>query len=305
LTNHLYDSSLSHFDVLARRLQEFRCKAENYAVVIYAGDNGVSTEGMSRYQPMDSSSIVISHLLKKAPTALFLERIGCPQIIVDIGLYNSVKHPALIDFNIRKGSRNFLYEDALTPSEVEQALLVGKKLWERICPDSLDIIGIGEIGIGDTLCAAAIASALTGSPPNAMTGRGSSDNKKINQKADIIDKAMQRRCPEANFMDLLCRFGGLEIAGLTGFMLEAADRGVPIMLDGYVTAVAALLAHTIDERVGRGVIAPGLSWERGHRTVLEKLGVSPVLGLKINYGEGLLSAIGLLTAELALSFYNN
>lgn len=287
---------------LRQRLQELECRVKNYAVIIYAGDNGISEEEISRYEPMDSVSIVSSHLHKQAPTAFFLDRIGRPEYIVDIGLRECVNHPALLEYKIKSGTRNFLYNDAITPLEAEQALASGSKLWKRIEGSRFDIIGIGEIGVGDTLCAAAIASVLTGNHPESMTGPGSFDDKVISRKIDIIVRAISERCPDVEIIDLLSRFGGLEIAGLTGFILEATAHRVPVMLDGFVTAVAALLASLADRGVGHHIIAPAMSLERGHRIVLDELGVKPLLGLDLNYGEGLVSAIGLFMAELSSSF---
>lgn len=286
---------------LRQRLQELECRVKNYAVIIYAGDNGISEEGASRYEPLNSGSIVNTHLYKQAPTAFFLERIGSPEFIVDIGLHDCVSHPDLLEYKVASGTRNFLYEDAITAMEAEQALASGSRLWNRIGGSRFDIVGIGEIGIGDTLCAAAIASVLTGNHPELMTGPGSADDKVISQKTDIIVKAIAERCPAIDIIDLLSRFGGLEIAGLTGFILEATAHRVPIILDGYVTAVAALLASLADRRVGHYIIAPSLSQERGHKIVLDELGVNPLLSLDLNYGEGLVSAIGLFMAELSSS----
>jgi nicotinate-nucleotide--dimethylbenzimidazole phosphoribosyltransferase len=287
---------------LGQHLQTLSCEARNYGVVLFAGDNGVSREKTSRYDPMDSSSIVISHLIGKSPTALLLNRISRPEIIADFGLYNDVYHPALLEYKICRSSRNFLESDALTPAEVGKALDTAPLLWQRIEADRFDLIGIGEIGIGDTLCAAAIAAVLTNCDPTQMTGYGSAGHKAIGHKVDIINKALNKRCPAKNIIDLLARFGGLEIAGLTGFILEAAAHGKPVMLDGYVTAVAAMLAAMEDNRVVKYIIAPSLSLEKGHKVILDKLGAEPFFRFDFNYGEGFVSSLGLFMAELVSAF---
>lgn len=299
-----FGNGMGELTRLQKRLQEVQCCARNYAVILFAGDNGVSWERTSRYEPMNSSSIVLSHFQAQSPTSFFLKRISRSEFIVDTGLYKNVDHSALLQYKVRNGSRNFLYGDALTLEEVEQALDIGRIVWERIADSRFDIIGVGEIGIGDTLCAAAIGSVLTAKHPAYMTGRGSSDDKVISQKVDIIVRAMTQRHPEINIMDLLTRFGGLEIAGLTGFILEAVAHGVPVMLDGYVTAVAALLASLRDNRVSHYIIAPSLCLEKGHPIILDQLGIEPVFQLDFNYGEGLVSAMGLFMAEMASNFSN-
>lgn len=296
------DNGLGSLARLQERLEELQCCAGRYGLVLFASDNGISREGTSRYEPMSSSQIVLSHLNGLAPTAFLLQRINRPEYIVDMGLYDSVYHPNLWSCNIRKGSHSFLEGDALNAREVEQALDCGRLIMQRISEQQFDIIGIGEIGIGDTLCAAAIAAVLTGKYPGDLTGRGSSNDKVIGKKNDIICRALEQRYPQKDVIDILSRFGGLEIAGLTGFILEAAARGIPLMLDGYVTAVAALLASIRDEQVRHYLIAPNLALERGHTLILDRLGIEPVFRLDLNYGEGLASAIGLFMAELACAF---
>lgn len=290
---------------LVRHLQSINCQFRNYGVILFAGDNGISRERTSRYEPMASSQIVISHLRGLAPTSILLKRIGHPEFVVDVGLYNQIDDPALLAFNIKRGTRSFLEGDALTPAEVEQALEVGGLLGKTITSHRFDIIGIGEIGIGDTLCAAAIASVITGRNPKDMTGRGSSDYKVITKKSDIIIKALDERYPQNDIIDVLSRFGGLEIAAITGFILEAAARRIPVMLDGYVTAVAALLASGLDKKVSRYLVAPNLSREQGHRLILQQLNIEPVFKLDINYGEGLVAAMGLFLAELMAESINS
>lgn len=296
------DNDPGSLNRLRQLLHKQQCCVKNYALLLYAGDNGISWEGTSRYEPMSSSKIVEAHLRGESLTSRFLNRIGCCEFIADIGLSDNVEHPALLNYKIRRGSRSFLDGDALTAGEVEQAFTVGHSVWERIAGGRFDLIGIGEIGVGDTLCAAAIASVLTGNYPGYMTGSGSSDDKVIDKKIDIIVKAVSEKNPEMNYKGLLTRFGGLEIAGLTGFILEAVKHGVPVMLDGYVTAVAALLASFQDDRVSRYVIAPSLSLEQGHQIILDRLGIEPVFRFDFSHGEGLASIMGMFLAELVSAF---
>lgn len=282
-------------------LNQLNNQAHHYGVVVFCGDNGVSYENISNYEPMSSGTIVNNHLWGLSPTALFLKKIGKPEFVVDVGLYTEYNVPGLLRFNVKRGSANFLQDDALDKIEVEQAINVGQAVWNEIQGDHFDIIGIGEIGIGDTLCAAAIATVMTGAAPEDLTGPGSASNKVIGKKNDIISRALDNRYPDRNnVIDILSRFGGLEIAALTGFIAEAAARHVPVMLDGFVTAVAALLAGSIDSRVNDLIFASNLSCEPGHLIILNKLGLKPVFDMNLNYGEGLASALGLFLAETAV-----
>lgn len=295
---------LGNLETLYSRLEKLKSSAQKYCLVIFAGDNGVSYENTSIYEAMSSYRIVERHLEGKSPTALLLSRLGKREYIVDVGLARQIDHAEIIDHNLRRGSANFLREDALYEWEVKRAMAIGQNTWDEINCSSFDIIGIGEIGVANTLCAAALASVITAYSPAAMVGRGSNDDKVVDKKVDIISRALEFRCPESdNIIDLMVRFGGLEIAALAGFILAAARNRKPVVLDGYVTAVAALLASYIDPAVSSCLIAPSLSDERGHQTVLDILDLEPTFDLDINYGEGLASVIGLFLAEMTVKFH--
>lgn len=286
---------------LSDKLKNLNCRAGNFGLIIFAGDNGISQENISHYTPMSSGAIVKMHLDGASPTSVLLNKFNKPEFIVDVGLYSEINDKRVRDNNIRRGTNNFLQGDALDNIEVLRAIDAGRLFWDEIYNQGFDIIGVGEIGVGDTLCAACLAAVMTGVSPGALTPRGSSSHKVINRKNDIIGRALNERCPDSNsIIDMLCRFGGLEIAALTGFMLEAGKRKIPVMLDGYVTAVAALLAVQSDNDIIDYLIAPNLSYNRGHSVILEKLGLQPIFDLDINYGEGLVSVLGMFIAQIAV-----
>ena len=290
---------LGKFAVLNNKIEQLPQGINNYAVLIFAGDNGVSLENFSSYPPLTSRDIVISHLKGESPTAALLNRLGKQEIIVDVGLCHKVNDDKILQRNIARGSKNFLYNDALEKAQVEKSIEVGLSAWEDVAAEKFDIIGVGEIGIGNTLCAAGLAAIITGLELEYLVGSGSASDKVINKKIDILSRAINLRSPDPNdVMDLLARFGGLELAALTGFILAAAKNKKNIMLDGYVTAVAALLASRIDRGVPSFLIAPSTIQEPGHGPVLEQLGLKPVFDFAINYGEGLVAAIALFLAEV-------
>ncbi|MDD2510664.1 MAG: nicotinate-nucleotide--dimethylbenzimidazole phosphoribosyltransferase [Syntrophomonas sp.] len=290
---------LGKFAVLNNKIQQLPQGINKYAVLIFAGDNGISLENFSSYPPLSSRDIVISHLKGESPTAALLNRSGHQEIIVDVGLYQRVNDERIIQRNIVRGSKNFLYNDALEKAQVEKSIEVGLCVWDDVEAEKFDIIGIGEIGIGNTLCAAGLAAVITGLEPEYLVGSGSASNKVINRKIDILSKALKLRSPDPDdLIDLLARFGGLELAALTGFILASVNKGKIIMLDGYVTAVTALLASRIDARVSSHLIAPSTTGEPGHWPVLKQLALEPVFDWAINYGEGLAAAIALFLAEV-------
>lgn len=288
---------------LHKKLAQWNIAAQDYTLVLFAADNGVSSERISFYEPLQTSQLVQQHLQGIAPTAKLLQRLGKKQYIVDIGLFDYVSAEEVLQCKVRKGSENFLYQDALTEEEVLSAIQTGRSIWDKIRAKGFDIIGVGELGVGDTLCASACAAAASGFPAELLTGQGSGGDKVIAPKVDIINRACLLRHPQHdNVVDILARFGGLEIAALTGFMAGAVMQKIPVMLDGYVTAVAAFLASKMEPAVTDWLIAPILTNQRGHAAILEILNLEPIMYLDLNYGEGLASTLGLFMAEMSMQF---
>lgn len=285
-----------------KKLKELGRECNDSILLVFAGDNEISYECTGSYWPMQSDRIVKEHLEGRSPVNLLLKSTGSSELIIDVGLASPVDDIRVIDYNIRRGSRNFLHEDALEEGEVRRALEAGARLWDEIAGTKFDIMLVGEIGISDTLCAAAIASSLTGINPINLTGKGSGESKVINQKVDIISRAMALRRPEPdNVIDNLMRFGGLEIAALTGFIARAREKKTPVMLDGYVTSVAALLATCINAGVAEYLLAPSLADQTGHHLILDRLGLNFLFDMEINYGEGFAAVLGLNLARLIVN----
>ncbi|MGI5881271.1 MAG: nicotinate-nucleotide--dimethylbenzimidazole phosphoribosyltransferase [Syntrophomonadaceae bacterium] len=263
-----------------------------YCLVLFAGDNGISEENISAYLPFSSGDIVLEHINGRAPTASLLQQLNKLEYIIDVGLKTPV--PGTVNLNIRQGTANFLFGDALERVEVEQAINIGAGIYNTLSVHKFDIIGIGEIGVADTLCASAIITVISGISPASIVGPGSAGDKVYARKVDIINRALKcRQVFPFDTIDLLSRFGGLEIAALAGFILEAARSGMWIMLDGYVTSVAALLATGLDSQADFKLLTASLSAEPGHLVALKSLKLSPLINLGIHYGEGLSAALGM------------
>ncbi|MGE5391450.1 MAG: nicotinate-nucleotide--dimethylbenzimidazole phosphoribosyltransferase [Deltaproteobacteria bacterium] len=318
---------LGKLDILHRRLNDCNCHAKQYGLVLFAADHGISEHKLSNYEPLSSNRIIEQHISGMSPTARMLSRLGKREYILDVGLARPIsddvvgelekvefagkykgfssKSAELLSYGIKSYSRDFIENDALSPDEIGLAMSAGRDYWYILSENNFDIMGIGEVGIGNTLCAAALAVAATGLDPRQLVGRGSSSNEVIARKIDIIIRALNYRTPRSdNIVDLLTRFGGLEIAAMVGFISKAAENRVPIMLDGYVTAVAGYLAAMTNERVPEILIAPSLADQIGHGLILERLGLDAMFDLSINYGEGLAATFGLFLAESTEIFYN-
>jgi len=268
-------------------------------LVVFAADHGISLEGYSAYAPLRTDKLVDWHLQGKSPVSRIVNHINRPEIIVDVGLYHPVQHQAVLSHPVRRGSRSFLEQDALWSGEVDQAVQRGFSLWDNISGWQFDIIGVGELGVGNTLAAEAITCAMLQLEPEQVVGSGSSADKVIRQKIDIIKRALQHRHPQPdNYIDLLMRFGGLEIAALTGFIMRMFTLNKKVILDGLVTAVAAALASLVVRGKTHLLIAPSLAAERGHQYVLEELGLTAIWNVELNYGEGLAAAFSMFLLEV-------
>lgn len=268
-------------------------------LVIFAADHGISTEGYSAFDPLRTDLLVKFHLEGKSPVSRILKSINKPEIIVNAGLYHHINYKSLLNYPVRRGSRPFLEGDALTPLEVEQAVQLGFSLWDEISEWQFDIIGIGELGVGNTLAAEAITCAMLNLKPEQIAGSGSAAYKVISQKTDIIKRALQYRHPQPNdYRDLLMRFGGLEIAALAGFVARMFTLNKIVILDGLVTTVAAALASLILPGRTELLIAPSLAGEMGHQYLLEELGMQAVWDWQLNFGEGLAAALGVFLLHI-------
>lgn len=287
---------------LSRLMERAGCVAkpvDRYGLVVFAADHGVSVEGYSAYAPLSSADLVNAHLQGISPVARLMQRIHRPEIIVDVGLYHPLEHPRLLSRPVCRTMRSFLSEDAQQPEDVQRAVEAGGALWDENSGWTFDIIGVGEIGVGNTLAAEAITCVLTGLEPEQVVGKGSSENKVLAKKNDIIGRALHYRYPDPNdYLDLLVRFGGLEIAALAGFITKAVESEVCVVLDGFVTTVAAALAAMIKPGTASGLIAASLSAESGHQYLLDRLGLKAALELQLNYGEGLAAAISMFLLEV-------
>jgi len=275
---------------------------DNYRVVVMAGDNGISREGISIYSPADSVRIVQAHLEEAAATPVFLSRIGKEEILVDVGLFSPVDSGRVWDYRIRPGSGNFLVEPAMTREEAVQALEAGARVAARL--DGLDIVGIGEIGVGNTVAAVAALAALLDLPAGQLADRGSGvSDSVLSRRISIIEKAiaLHQPCP-GDVLDAVSKVGGVTLAAMTGFIIGAGEKRLPVMLDGFVASVAALLATRLSGTCRELLVASHLSREKGHRLVLRELGLVPLFDFDLNYGEGLGAALGLFLCELAFVF---
>jgi nicotinate-nucleotide--dimethylbenzimidazole phosphoribosyltransferase len=191
----------------------------------------------------------------------------------------------------------------MTREQALTALSTGTELADALARDGVGLIGIGDMGIGNTTASSALAAVFTGAPPEEVTGRGTGiDDDTFRRKIDVIRRGLALNRPDANdAIDALAKVGGFEIAGLAGVVLGAAAARLPVVVDGFIASVAALAAVRIAPRAAGYLIASHRSVEAGHRLVLQALGAKPLLDLDLRLGEGTGAALAMTLVDAAVA----
>ena len=272
--------------------------------VVFAADHGIAESGVSAFPRAVTAQMVSNFLGGGAAISVLAKLNGIQLWIVDAGVDATfAAHPQFIDEKIRRGTRNFLHESAMTDDECALALGRGRHLVEQLISAGSNTVILGEMGIGNTASAAILLHGLTGIPLRECVGRGTGlDDSGLESKRALLARALERQAIPSNPLALLTAFGGYEIAMLVGAMLEAAVRRAVILVDGFTVSVAAALAAAIDPRVLDYCIFSHASAEHAHRALLAHLKVKPLLdlGMRLGEGSGAAAALPLVRAAVAL-----
>ncbi|WP_193726991.1 nicotinate-nucleotide--dimethylbenzimidazole phosphoribosyltransferase [Paenibacillus guangzhouensis] len=258
------------------------------AVIVMAGDHGVCEEGISAFPAEVTPQMVYNFLNGGAAVNVLARHAGADVICVDIGVNADLAHPQLVSRKVRKGTANMAKGPAMTQDEAIQAILTGAEIVEAYVAKGYSIFATGEMGIGNTTASAAILSVLTGMSSEETVGRGTGiDDERMLHKQAVVRQAIQVNRPNAkDALDVLAKVGGLEIAGLVGVILGAARHQCPVVIDGFISSAAALIASRIEPLASGYMIGSHLSQEQGHESLLEEIGLTPVLQLDMRLGEG-------------------
>ncbi len=253
-----------------------------------ASDHRICEEGVSPCPVEITWQQCLNFMNGGGGIGLFCSEFGFDHYVVDAGVdYDFKPHPHLIDAKVRKGTRNFLHEPAMTTDECLAAIENGRRIVARFNDEGRNVICFGEMGIGNTSPASALLSVYTGLSLDKAVGPGSGLNADgVNHKLDVIRRAIEKHGISDDALTNLARFGGLEIATICGGMIEAAIRRMLIITDGFITTAALLAAEAICPGVKDYVIFSHQSEEQGHRHMIEYLGGEPVLQLGFRLGEG-------------------
>ena len=279
-------------------------KLEHRVVVTMAADHGVAADGVSLYPPEVTRQMVFNFLNGGAAINVLARHVGARVIVVDMGVSGGFDEtPGLLRHPVASGTASMLCGPAMSREAAAKAVLTGIEIVsDEIAGAGLDIVGTGEMGIGNTTAASAITAAVTGRPPAEVTGRGTGvDDTALNHKIGVIEQALALNRPDAgDALDVLAKVGGFEIGGLAGVMLGAAAARRPVVIDGFISGAAALIACGLAPELKHYLIPAHLSVEAGHRAVLAHLGLKPILDLDLRLGEGTGAALGISLVEAAV-----
>ena len=271
-------------------------------VIVMAGDHGVVAEKIGNWPQEVTAQMVANFLRGGAGINAIARQVGARVIIVDMGVATDLEsNPNLLSMKIDHGTRNMTLGPAMTPEQAVKSIETGIELISSEVANGLDIIGTGDMGIGNTTASSAIGAVITGKPVAEVTGRGTGlTDEQLAHKVSVIERALAVNHPEPTQpLDVLAKVGGFEIGGLVGLMLGAAAKRIPVVIDGFISGAAALIATALSPGLKDYLIAAHLSAESGHRVLLEHLGLKPLLNLDMRLGEGTGAALGIFLAETA------
>ncbi len=275
---------------------------EHKVIVVMAGDHGVTAEGVSAYPSEVTPQMVLNFIHGGAAINVLARHVGARVAIVDMGVASPLPAlPELISRRVALGTGSIAQGPAMTRAQAMESILSGVEIVQAEIARGADILAAGDMGIGNTTPSAAIACALAGFSPAEIVGRGTGvDDAGLNKKISVVERALQVNQPNAkDGLDVLAKVGGFEIGGLAGVMLSAAAHRKPVMVDGFISSAAAMIAVSLAPQCRDYLIAAHRSQERGHQAMLGWLGLSPLLDLDLRLGEGSGAALGLSLAEAA------
>ena len=271
-------------------------------VVVMAGDHGIIEEGVSAYPQDVTAQMVMNFLRGGAAICVLARQAGARLRTVDMGITADIPpEPGLEVCKIGRGTRNFTKGPAMSREQAFECVMTGAAIAEKEIGRGVDLFATGDMGIGNTTSAAAIATVLTGRSAEELTGRGTGiDDDGLRRKVSAIRRGLDVNRPDArDGLDILGKVGGFEIGGLAGVILGAAAQRKPVVVDGYISTAAAMIAVSLAPAVRDYLIAAHVSAERGHRLMLAWLDLEPLLDLNMRLGEGTGAVLAMNLIEAA------
>ncbi|MCW2277296.1 nicotinate-nucleotide--dimethylbenzimidazole phosphoribosyltransferase [Heliophilum fasciatum] len=273
------------------------------ALIIMIGDHGVAAEGISAFPPEVTTQMTMNYSSGGAGANVMARHAGAEVVCVDIGVAVDLPDmPRLIKRKIAYGTQNMTQGPAMTREQAEKAILTGADIVAELVRCGVGMVATGEMGIANTTAAAAIIAAIKGESAERVVGRGSGiDDSRLQRKITIVNQALTVNKPNPQDpIDILAKVGGLEIAGLVGVILGAAAERVPVVVDGFISTAAAVIAASLSPDCKAYMIGSHLSIEPGHQHMLSYLGLEAMLHMRFRLGEGTGACLAMIMADAAL-----
>jgi nicotinate-nucleotide--dimethylbenzimidazole phosphoribosyltransferase len=304
--------SLGRLEELAVRLAGLQARARPHiarpVIRIYAADHGVVAEGVSAFPQEVTVQMIQNFAHGGAAISVLARQMDAEFQVINMGTVHDVaEHQYIRQASIARGTRNFCLEAAMTGAQLEQALEMGKTVVDEVVAAGADLFIGGEMGIGNTTSAAALACALLGRPAVDLVGAGTGvDAQGLQTKISAVDQALQQHAAALDNPEEIMRcLGGFEIAALTGSYIRCAQAGIPALVDGFICTAAALAATRINATISPWLIFSHQSAEQGHRLLLEAMQARPLLVLDMRLGEGSGAAVTLPILQTACALHNH
>lgn len=282
-------------------------KIDRRAVLVLCADNGVTAQGVASTPPEITAVMAKFIAQKRSSVCIMAKRAGAESIAVDMGMFRRVNEPGLLERRVGDGTKDITREPAMTREQAFQAIETGVELAKSCHKQGYQILATGEMGIGNTTTSSAVASVLLDRSPAEMTGVGAGlDDAGLKRKVAAVERAIAINSPDpGDPVDVLQKLGGFDIAGMIGIYFGGALCRIPVLVDGFISATAALLACRICPAVSKYLLFSHESAEPASRAVLEALGAEPPIhaGMRLGEGTGAVALLPLL--DLALAVYND
>ena len=280
------------------------------AVVVMAGDHGIVEEGVSAFPQEVTGEMVKNFLAGGAGINCLCRHVGARVIVVDMGMKADLQSLGLatggffFSHKIAPGTANFANGPAMNREQALKSIVLGFERTTALIEDGVCLLGTGDMGIGNTTPSAAIGAVMTKASLDEMTGRGTGvDDEGLLRKKAAIRKGIEANQPNpADGLDVLSKLGGFEIGGIAGIILAAAYHNKPVVIDGFISAAGALIAHTLCSTAGQYMFAGHCSEEPGHKIMLDHLGLKPILDLGMRLGEGTGGALAMNILDASVKF---
>ncbi len=276
-------------------------------IISFAGDHGVYEEGVAP-DPQNITILQFQNFPKRINGVGTISKfVGADVLAVDVGINCDEKIEGVLDYKIRKGTSNMAKGPAMTRKEAEKCISIGIEMAEKCIQEDYTVIGIGEMGIANTTPSTAIISVFADCDPKEITGMGAGLKKElIMHKADVIRKSIDLNKPNPkDAIDVLSKVGGFEIGAMAGVIIGCAANRIPVVLDGFISYAAALLAYHINPKTKEYMIASHLSAEPGAKKALDMMGLEAFLDMDMRLGEGSGAALAFNIIEASNYVYKN